>query len=205
MWRPDEEPTSRTPMTPTPPGLDGVLDGVRAGDEAAFAVLYRDLAPRLRRYAASLVGDDADDVAAEAWLQIARDIAGFDGDLDALRGWAARIVRNRAMDLLRYNARRPTSPACPADLPERPSDADTEWQAMAALDTAAAIRVISALPRDQAEAVMLRVVVGLDSATAGRVLGKSPTAVRVAAHRGLRRLARQLDHDGGKRDAPARR
>ena len=47
--------------------------------------------------------------------------------------------------------------------------------------------------RDQAEAVLLRAVVGLDAATAAEVLGKRPGAVRVAAHRGLRRLARILD------------
>jgi RNA polymerase sigma-70 factor (ECF subfamily) len=38
----------------------------------------------------------------------------------------------------------------------------------------------------------LRVVVGLDSAAAGQVLGKRSGAVRTAAHRGLRRLAQLL-------------
>jgi RNA polymerase sigma-70 factor (ECF subfamily) len=33
----------------------------------------------------------------------------------------------------------------------------------------------------------------LDAATAGQVLGKRAGAVRVAAHRGLRRLRRKLD------------
>jgi RNA polymerase sigma-70 factor, ECF subfamily len=179
-------------MTPTPEGLDDILDRVRDGDEAAFAQLYRDLAPRLRRYAASLVGDDADDVTGEAWLQIARDIRSFDGDLDGLRGWAARIVRNRAMDLLRYRGRRPISPIPIHDLFDRPGVDDTEHDALTAMSTDAAIALIASLPREQAEAVMLRAIVGLDSAAAGEVLGKSPTAVRVAAHRGLKRLARQL-------------
>jgi RNA polymerase sigma-70 factor (ECF subfamily) len=43
--------------------------------------------------------------------------------------------------------------------------------------------------------VLLRAVIGLDATTAGQVLGKRPGAVRVAAHRGLRRLARMLDED----------
>ena len=54
-------------------------------------------------------------------------------------------------------------------------------------------RLIATLPPDQAEAVLLRVVVGLDAASAGRVLGKRPGAVRTAAHRGLRRLAELLE------------
>ena len=48
---------------------------------------------------------------------------------------------------------------------------------------------VRTLPRDQAEAVMLRVVAGLDVAQTAQVLGKRAGAVRVAAMRGLRRLA----------------
>jgi RNA polymerase sigma-70 factor (ECF subfamily) len=36
---------------------------------------------------------------------------------------------------------------------------------------------------------MLRVVAGLDVGQVARITGKSPGAVRVATHRGLRRLA----------------
>ncbi|SEF95396.1 RNA polymerase sigma-70 factor, ECF subfamily [Nonomuraea solani] len=39
---------------------------------------------------------------------------------------------------------------------------------------------------------MLRVVIGLDAKTAGLVLGKGPGAVRTAAYRGLRTLARKI-------------
>jgi RNA polymerase sigma-70 factor (ECF subfamily) len=55
--------------------------------------------------------------------------------------------------------------------------------------TAWALRVIATLPSDQAEAVTLRVVVGLDVATTAQVIGKRPGSVRVATMRGLRRLA----------------
>ena len=40
--------------------------------------------------------------------------------------------------------------------------------------------------------MLLRVVIGLDGPATARVLGKRPGAVRTAAHRGLKRLARQL-------------
>ena len=53
----------------------------------------------------------------------------------------------------------------------------------------AALALIARLPRDQAEAVLLRVVVGLDAKAAAKVLGKRAGAVRTAAHRGLRALA----------------
>ena len=56
-----------------------------------------------------------------------------------------------------------------------------------------AIALVATLPREQAESVMLRAVVGLDVASTAAALGKRPVAVRVAAHRGLKRLAAMLD------------
>jgi RNA polymerase sigma-70 factor (ECF subfamily) len=168
--------------------LAGALDG----DEAAFVVLYRDLHPRILRYAATLVGPDAEDVASEAWLQVARDLRGFVGDLDGFRGWVATITRNRAFDHLRAASRRPVVLDDLVDQLERPGADDTAMAALERLHTAQAVALVATLPREQAEAVMLRAVVGLDAVTAARVLGKRPTAVRVACHRGLRRLASQL-------------
>ncbi len=157
--------------------------------------LYRDLQPRLLRYATSLVGADADDVTSEAWLQIVRDLPAFAGDLDGFRGWSARIVRNRAMDLLRAGARRPAA-QLPTDAPDPAAPDDTAGTALEQLATAHALQLIAALPPEQSEAVMLRAVVGLDAKSAGEILGKSAGAVRVASHRGLRRLAKVLRSQG---------
>jgi RNA polymerase sigma-70 factor, ECF subfamily len=174
---------------------DELIARAAAGDDTAFAALYIDLQPRLRRYALSLVGQEADDVTAEAWLQIARDLRGFSGDLDAFRGWAARIVRNRALDYVRARNRRPVQSLPPEQFPELPAGDDTAASAFDRLSTTAAVRVIASLPREQAEAVLLRAVVGLDAKTAGKVLGKSAAAVRVSAHRGLKALAKRLGDD----------
>ncbi len=174
--------------------LTARLDAARHGDEVAFADLYRDTQPRLYRYAVTLVGREAEDVTAEAWLQIARDLRRFVGDAHDFRAWAATVVRHRAIDHLRSAARRPVV-LVDTDL-ERPSGSDTEDRAAESVSTAAALELIATLPRDQAEAVLLRAVMGLDAATAGKVLGKRPGAVRVAAHRGLRSLGRLLDQDG---------
>ena len=101
------------------------FNAARSGDNVAFADVYRDTQPRLYRYAITLVGREAEDVTAEAWLQIARDLRGFTGDAQAFRAWAATVVRNRAMDHLRSAGRRPVVLTDSADL-ERPSNADTE-------------------------------------------------------------------------------
>jgi RNA polymerase sigma-70 factor, ECF subfamily len=169
------------------------LHAARLGNPVAFEAIYRTLTPRLKRYARGLVGQDADDVVAEAWLQIVRDLAEFDGDWDAFRGWTTRIVRNRAIDHIRSSTRRHRRAETLDVALDKPSTDDTEAAAAESISTAAAIELVATLPQDQAEAVLLRAVVGLDAKTAGDLLGKRPGAVRVSAHRGLKTLARRLD------------
>jgi RNA polymerase sigma-70 factor (ECF subfamily) len=172
--------------------LTAALHAARHGDEQAFRLVYRTVHPALLRYVRVLVGDDAEDVASEAWLQIVRDLGRFSGDGAAFRGWASIIARHRALDHLRHHRRRPAVATAPDEMPELVSDKDAAELAMDGLSTDRAVALISALPLDQAEAVMLRVVLGLDAQAAAKVLGKRPGAVRMAAHRGLRRLAETL-------------
>ncbi|GAA0267480.1 RNA polymerase sigma factor [Actinomadura nitritigenes] len=177
--------------------LDRALRAAQQGDEGSFRVLYRDVQPRLIRFAGALVGADAEDVTSEAWLQIARDLPAFRGDIDGFRGWTATITRHRALDHLRRRSRRPAADAPAEELLTLAAPADTEALALDGIATEDALRLIAGLPRDQAEAVLLRVVVGLDAKSAGKVLGKRPGAVRTAAHRGLRRLSERLAGSAG--------
>ncbi|MGW1716847.1 RNA polymerase sigma factor [Streptomyces sp. NPDC002156] len=172
--------------------LGAAVARAQDGDEAAFAVAYRIVQPGLLGYLRGLVGDEAEDVASDAWLEISRDLGRFKGDGAGFRGWTATIARNRALDLLRRRRVRPQGTALEEDVLELPGPYSTPDQVLEALSTEYALGLIAGLPRDQAEAVLLRVVVGLDASAAARVLGKRPGAVRTAAHRGLKRLARQL-------------
>ncbi len=177
--------------------LTAAVLAAQDGDEDAFRAVYRTVHPRLLGYIRTLVGEpDAEDVASEAWLQIARDLDRFSGDADRFRGWAARIARNRSLDHLRMRSRRPAIGGDETELATRAAESDTASDAIEALDTDRTMSLIAQLPQDQAEAVVLRVVVGLDAKSAAQTLGKRPGAVRTAAHRGLKRLAELLGADG---------
>ncbi|AKZ57727.1 putative ECF sigma factor [Streptomyces ambofaciens ATCC 23877] len=182
--------------------LGAAVARAQEGDEAAFAVAYRIVQPGLLGYLRGLVGDDAEDVASDAWLEIARDLRRFRGDGAGFRGWTATIGRHRALDHLRRQKVRPRPTALEQDVLDLPGPHSTPDQALETLSTEAALALVSGLPRDQAEAVLLRVVVGLDGPSAARVLGKRPGAVRTATYRGLKRLARQLGADGVTDEAP---
>src|SRR6266567_7837998 len=174
--------------------LGGAVGRAQQGDPDAFRLLYRDIQPRLLRYLHALAGQDAEDIASETWLQVTRDLPGFSGTYDGFRGWVATIARHRALDHLRRHARRPPALALPAeDLAAWPAAADTAQTALDAVATGHAIALIATLPPDQAEAVLLRAVLGLDDHTDGQVLGKRPGAVRTAAHRGLKTLHKKIN------------
>ncbi|MGC9438765.1 RNA polymerase sigma factor [Streptomyces sp. WG5] len=182
--------------------LGAAVARAQEGDEAAFAAAYRFVQPGLLGYLRGLVGDDAEDVASDAWLEIARDLRRFRGDGAGFRGWTATIARHRALDHLRRQKVRPRATALEQDVLDLPGPHSTHDQALETLSTEAALALVSGLPRDQAEAVLLRVVVGLDGPSAARVLGKRPGAVRTATYRGLKRLARQMGVDRVTDDAP---
>ena len=173
--------------------LSAAVSAAQDGDEDAFRVLYRTIQPGLVRYLWVQVGAAAEDVASETWLQVARDLRKFRGDAAGFRGWVATIARHRAVDHVRHQRRLPPVGGMLEEAGELRAHDDTAGSAIDAVSTRAAFALIARLPRDQGEAVLLRVVMGLDAKTAAKVLGKRAGAVRTAAYRGLRELAAYLE------------
>ena len=107
------------------------------------------------------------------------------GGADGFRGWLTTIGRNRALDHLRRSQRRP-APTWSWTTSWTGPPTRTWSHGRGRLGTEAALARVAGLPVDQAEAIMLRTVLGFDAPTAARILGKRPGAVRSATHRGLR-------------------
>jgi RNA polymerase sigma-70 factor, ECF subfamily len=175
--------------------LNAAVAGAQRGDSDSFRVLYRDTQPRLLRYLSYLVGSDAEDIASETWLQATRDLHSFQGNHENFRGWITTIARHRALDYLRRHSRQPAIPVPIEDLDIFAAADDTADRAIESITTDDALQLIAVLPRDQAEAVLLRAIVGLDARTAASITGKRAGAIRTAAHRGLRTLAKHLNED----------
>ncbi len=178
------------------PEFSDVLRLAASGDPAAFGALWRDTHPSLLRYLRLSAGEAAEDLASEVWLEVARRIARFRGGELEFRGWLFTMARRRLIDQHRYQTRHPELPTADTDRLDRPAADDTVAAALEGISTETALAFIATLPRDQAEIIVLRVVVGLDAAQVARIVGKSPGAVRVAAHRGLRTLAARLAGGG---------
>jgi len=173
-----------------------VLGAAQEGNEEAFSRLWRDTNPALLRYLRVLAPDSAEDVAAETWVNVVRGLSGFRGDEAAWRAWLFTTARRRAIDDGRRRSRRPEAPLNDVPVALFPSTDDTADVVLEHLGTQSALSLLAGLPRLQAEVILLRVVAGLDTDAVAKLVGRSPGAVRVAAHRGLRRLAQILAEAG---------
>lgn len=171
--------------------MEDALRRAREGDESGFVELWRELHPRLLRYLRVRSQGNHDDVAAETWLQAVRDLPSFIGNADGFRAWLFTLARHRAIDAARATAARPqlSIPDFTA-VGRTPTAPAAETEAMERMSTERALKLVKRLPPEQADMVMLRVVAGLDVPVVAEIVGKSPGAVRVSVHRGLRALAR---------------
>jgi RNA polymerase sigma-70 factor, ECF subfamily len=176
------------------------LAAAREGDEDSFAVLWRELQPPLLRYLSVAAGGTAEDLASETWARVAQDLSRFAGDEAGFRAWVFTIARHRLLDWRRREARARVVPRSNEQLSGLGAADDPAADALEHLTTDGALALIARLPADQAEVVMLRAVAGLDVARVANIVGKRPGAVRVLAHRGLRRLAELLAVDSAHDD-----
>ena len=104
----------------------------------------------------------------------------------------APAVSGKAAKAMRQQMRRRTDPVAPDELPSKPAGDDVEAEALTRISTEEALAMIAALPPEQAEVVLLRVLGGFSAAEVGAMTGRRPGTVRVVQHRALARLARDL-------------
>ena len=171
-------------------GDDDRIRRAKRGEGDAWRELYRAHAGRLLVWLRAVSSGDAalgpEDVAAESWTTAASRIADFQGTAQEFGGWLFGIARRHAANDRRRAGRRATYGADPADLeaaaaPAMPPTDD--------VDRIAWVRwLLADLPRREREVVGCIDVIGLDVAATASALGMTATAVRVAHHRGLRRL-----------------
>ena len=171
------------------PELDEIMDGIRVGDETAFATAYHQTADALASFANGMVRDRrfAEDAVQQAFLELVRSAPKIRGDGRSLRAWLFRSIRFTCLDEIRRRSRHPEDPT--AALPE----VGVESSPHATLDTdpelAAAMAQLS--PRQQT-LLVLRHVVGMDGEDTARVVGSNRTAVYAATARAERRLRNLL-------------
>lgn len=105
-------------ISPSPNGLltdqrsdEKLLADYRVGDKPAFGILVERYQRELFHFLIRFLGDRAaaEDIFQESFLQVHQSIGQFD-PTRRFRPWLFTISANKARDLMRSNARRPTTP-----------------------------------------------------------------------------------------------
>ena len=83
--------------------LDSLLDGVRAGDKAAFSALYDAIAPQVLGLATHILRDQAqaEEVTQEVFVEVWQKAHTFDPGRGSAKSWVLRLAKSRSIDRLR--------------------------------------------------------------------------------------------------------
>lgn len=189
-----------------------LLDGLRAGEEAAFATLVRLHGPAMLRVAQLYVRSRAvaEEVVQDAWIGVLDGVGRFEGR-SSLKTWIFRILANKAKTRAAREARTipfstldPGEPAVDPDRFRGPEDRyPGHWasppsslpeERLLESETVSLVeREIDKLPPAQALVVTMRDVEGFDSEEVCNALDISETNQRVLLHRARSKLRNALE------------
>ncbi|MEU7477313.1 RNA polymerase sigma factor ShbA [Lentzea sp. NPDC042327] len=168
-----------------------------AGDRGAAERLLATLRPLIVRYCRARVGGQdrsstsADDVAQEVCLAVLTALPAYRDQGRPFLAFVYGIAAHKVADAHRAAARLRSEPV--AELPEATDlGAGPEQQALQGELSERMGALLRLLPGKQREILVLRVVVGLSAEETAEAVDSTPGAVRVAQHRALSRLRREI-------------
>jgi RNA polymerase sigma-70 factor (ECF subfamily) len=156
------------------------VEAARAGDRAAFGLLFRRYAPMVHGVLLSRVRPaEVDDLMQDVFVA-ALEKLGTLRDGQAFGPWLGTMAKNRAIDF--HRARRPTD-----EIPEDLGRPDAERA-----EAERVLRIIRTLPEAYHEPLVLRLVEGMSGPEIATQVGLKPESVRVNLCRGMKLLREKL-------------
>jgi len=164
------------------------------GDRRAADQLLRHLRPLVVKYCRARVGRSAttaDDVAQDVCLAVLTALPNYREQGRPFLAFVYGIAAHKVADAHRAMARNRAEPT--AEVPDGPSRLDgPEEFALRGELSGTMGKLLRLLPEKQREILVLRVVVGLSAEETAEAVGSTPGAVRVAQHRALGRLRKEI-------------
>jgi RNA polymerase sigma-70 factor (TIGR02960 family) len=198
------------------------LARARAGDEEAFRELTEPRRRELQLHCYRILGSvqDAEDMVQETLLAAWRSLEAFEGRA-SVRSWLYRIATNRCLDALRARSRRPrevhamddspaptrsTDPvwlepypdALLEDIPDRAPGPAARYESRESIELAFIV-ALQGLPPRQRAALVLRDVLGFDTAEVAEMLETGGASVKGALQRARATLRARLPADDRER------
>lgn len=164
------------------------------GDRDAAALLFDTYHPRLYRYALAKLRSpsDAEDVAAETFARVLGQLDRFTWKGGGFESWLFRIAANLIVDRVRISTRERATDQ-PIELEITSTEVLPEDQ-VARLETGQELNMLlSTLPEDQREVLLLRFAAGLDTNETGVVMGRNANAIRQLQFRALTNVRNMME------------
>jgi RNA polymerase sigma-70 factor (ECF subfamily) len=168
--------------------VSAATERARDSDEDALRLLYLLYADNVFGFVVSIVGDehDAEDITSEVFARLPRALTHYRASATPFVAWLLRVARNAALDHLRAQRSVP--------LAEVPANGRVEAHARERLEDLRS--ALEALPFDQRQVMVLRLVAGLTPGEVAERIGRSVDAVHALQHRARRRLREELTQAG---------
>ena len=179
----------------------GVLRKAQKGDERAFSLIVRAYETPVFNYIYRLVGERslAEDLTQEVFLRVFQGLPKF-----SLRcrftTWLFQVTKNRVLDELRANERRPRAATALDDLPPL-EVVDQPFERMETID--AVWRAVEQLNEDLKMALLLRDVVGLSYTEIADALEVTLATVKWRIYRAREDVQLAIAREGITLGAPA--
>ncbi|AOW92119.1 RNA polymerase subunit sigma [Rhodococcus sp. WMMA185] len=188
-------------MTNTSEELDSAVSAAKQGDRAALALVLETIRPMVVRYCRARVGAaergqlSADDVAQEVCLAVMTALPRYEDQGRPFMAFVYGIAAHKVADAHRTSGRNKSEPY--AEVPDVVAKDDGPEQR--ALDSEASRQMnelLSTLPDKHREILILRLVVGMSAEETAAAVGSTAGAVRVAQHRAIAKLKKEVARAG---------
>jgi len=186
--------------------FDAAVLAAKEGAPWAWEQLYSWLSPRLLGYLRARGSRDPEGALGETWLQLARNVATFEGDATGFRSWAFTVAHHRVIDEARRRKRTPPTQALDevlADDQQSLGVIDSESEALAVIELDELVGSIAFLSDLQKSTLLLRIIGDLSVAQTAEALGKSESAIKTAQYRAISILRDRLDSPATKPVSPS--
>ena len=180
-----ERPLRRNADTESTALLQHAVARAKAGDMAAFDLLYVRFADDVRRYVQSIVHDShaAEDITQDVFAKLVTVIRKYEPRDVPFAAWILRVARNSALDYVRARRQIPFEEVRTTDEGEEEENFDRLSSLREALNR---------LPEDQREVLVLRHIGGMSPGEIADRLGKSEGSIHGLHHRGRSALQQAL-------------
>ena len=173
-----------------------LLEAARRGNEAAWTEIYRDLSPAVLGYLRGSGAPEPEDILGDVFLEVARDVARFEGDQRQFKAWVFTIAHHRLIDARRRAGRRPVQLVAEPPEPVTQPISDAADEALSRIGYEEVQRLLGILSPDQQAVILLRILGDLSVEDTAVAVGKRPGAVKQLQRRGLATLKRELERKG---------